>query len=162
MTSNTSNGLSDDEIDCLGSRMLKGTMTRWMGVFARDKLPSDEELLRAQMLSGNQPFAFVFNNQPASEPGQHWLAIYGKDAPLGGNSLTAATQTSVGGKRASTLTLNFPILMLCLQPPTNFIRISNIFRTFFSIRFICLALLFVVIIVCTIDSLARTTTLILT
>ena len=98
MTSNTSKGLYDDEIDCLGSRMLKGTMTRWMGVFARDELPSEEELLRVQMQSGNRSFAFVFNNQPASEPGQHWLAIYGKAAPLGGGSLAAATQTSAGGR----------------------------------------------------------------
>ena len=107
MTNNTSKGLYDDEIDCLGSRMLKGTMTRWMGVFARDKLPSDEELLRAQMLSGNQPFAFVFNNQPASEPGQHWLAIYGKAAPLGGGSLAAATQTSVGGRGGLHIDIEF-------------------------------------------------------
>ena len=64
---NTSKGLYDDEIDCLGSRMLKGTMTRWMGVFARDELPSEEELLRAQMQFDNRPFALVFNNQPASE-----------------------------------------------------------------------------------------------
>ena len=49
------------------------------------------------MQSGNRPFAFVFNNQPASKPGQHWLAIYGKAAPLGGGSLAAATQTSAGG-----------------------------------------------------------------
>ena len=44
MTS-TTKGLYDDEIDCLGSKMLKGTMTRWIGVFARDELPSEEELL---------------------------------------------------------------------------------------------------------------------
>ena len=81
MTSNTSKGLYDDDIDCLGSRMLKGTMTRLMGVFARDELLNEEELLREQMQSCNKPFAFVFNNQPASEPGQHWLAIYGKTAP---------------------------------------------------------------------------------
>ena len=91
-------GLYDDEIDCFGSRMIKGTMTLWMGVFARDELPSEEELLRAQMQSGNRPFAFVFNNQLASEPGQHWLAIYGRAAPLRGGSLAAATQTSVSGK----------------------------------------------------------------
>ena len=72
----------DDEIDCLGSRILKSTMTLWMGVFASDELPSDEELLRAQMQYCNRPFAFVFNNQPASEPEQHWLANYGKAAPL--------------------------------------------------------------------------------
>ena len=69
-----------------------------MGVFARDELPSKEELLQAQMQSVNRPFAFVFNNQPASEPGQHWLAIYGKAAPLGGGSLAAATKFSAGGR----------------------------------------------------------------
>ena len=95
---NTSKGLYDDEIDCLGSRMLKGTLTRWMGVFARDEVPSEKELLRpTQMQFDNRPFAFVFNNQPASEPGQHWLAIYGSAAPLRGGSLAAATQTSIGG-----------------------------------------------------------------
>ena len=71
--------------------MLTGTMTRLMGVFERDELSSEEELLRAQMQSGNRLFAFVFNNQPASDPGQHWLAIYGRAAPLGGISLAAAT-----------------------------------------------------------------------
>ena len=59
-SNNTSKGLYDDEIDCLGSRMLKGKMTGWMGVFVRDELPSEEELLRAQMQFDNRPFAFVF------------------------------------------------------------------------------------------------------
>ena len=71
MMTNINKGLYDNEIDCLGSRMLNGTMTRWMGVFARDELPSEEELLRAQMQFDNRPFAFVFNNQPASAQGQH-------------------------------------------------------------------------------------------
>ena len=95
---NTTKGLYDDEIDCLADTMLKGTTTRWLGAFARDELPSEEELLRTQMQSGNLPFALVFNNQPASEPCQHWLAIYGKAAPLEGGSLAAATQTSAGGR----------------------------------------------------------------
>ena len=104
---NTRKGLYDDEIDCLGSKMLMGTKTRWMGVFARDELPSEEELLRAQMQFDNRPFAFVFNNQPASEPGQHWLAIYGRAAPLGGGSLAAATQTSVGGRGGRHIDVEF-------------------------------------------------------
>ena len=78
MTTSITKELYDDEIDCLGSRMLLGTPTRWLGVFARDELPSEEELLRT---AGNRPFAFVINNQPASEPGQHWKgSIYGKAA----------------------------------------------------------------------------------
>ena len=46
--------------------MLKATTTRWLGVFVRDELPSEEELLQAQIKSGLRlPFALVFNNHPA-------------------------------------------------------------------------------------------------
>ena len=44
---NTTKGLYDDEIDCLADMMLKGTPTRWLGVFADDELPSEEEFLQA-------------------------------------------------------------------------------------------------------------------
>ena len=48
---------------------------RWLGVFARDKLP---DLMYMQ-----RPFALVFNTDPHDKPGQHWLAIYGpSDGPL--------------------------------------------------------------------------------
>ena len=150
-------GLYDDEIDYLGSRMLKGIMTRWMGVFARDELPSEEELLRAQLQSGNRHFAFVFNNQPASEPGQHWLTIYGKAAPLVGGSLAAATQTSAGGRGGLHIDVEF--FDYYAMPPaayslhSHFKRIS---RTFLSIRFNRLALRCLVSIDCIFYSLART------
>ena len=80
-----SRGLYDDEIDCLGTRMLAGTATRWLGVFARDELPSEQELLRAAAAA--RLIALVFINQPASEPGQHGLAIYGTAAKPGGSGL---------------------------------------------------------------------------
>ena len=83
---NGGKGLYDDEINCLAERMLKGTTTRWLGVYARDELPSEKELLKqAQAKFGLPlPFALVFNNQPASEPGQHWLAIFGMAAAAAG------------------------------------------------------------------------------
>ena len=77
----TSKGLYDDELDCLARRMLLGTQVTWLGVFARDEPSSEQELLRNQWQPSNRPFALVLNNQPASEPGQHWLAIYGAAAP---------------------------------------------------------------------------------
>ena len=57
-----------------------------MVVFARDELPSEEKLLRAQMKARNLPIALVFNNQPAREPGQHWLAIYGVSSASNGGA----------------------------------------------------------------------------
>ena len=62
---------------------------------------------------------------------------------------------------AFTLMLKFSILILCLQPPIHCIRISNVYRTFHSIRFNRLALLCVVIIAFIFYSLARTATLFL-
>ena len=83
----SSKGLYDGEIDCLAGRMLRGTKVRWMGVFARDELPTEHEFLQDQMKRcDNRPFALVFNNQPKSEPGQHWLAIYGVAAPSKGGA----------------------------------------------------------------------------
>ena len=76
--------------------MLKGTIVRWMGVFARDELPSEHGLLQAQMQSGNRHLALVFNNKPANEHGQHWLAIYGVTAASRGGASAAAAQNSGG------------------------------------------------------------------
>ena len=138
--------------------MLKGTPTRWLGVFAPDELPSEEELLRTQMQSGNLPFALVFNNQPASQPGQHWLAIYGKAAPLGGGSLAAATQTSAGGRGGFHIDVKF--FDSYALPPAAYSFHSN-FKSivhFYKIRFNRLALLCVVIIACIFYSLALTAT----
>ena len=118
-SSNTTKGLYGNEINCLADRILPGTPTRWIGVFACDELPSEQELLRAQMQAGNLPIALVFNNQPASEPGQHWLAIYACHQQLK-VSLLLNTAASF------TLTLNFLILMHCLQPPIHCIRISRV------------------------------------
>ena len=80
------NGLHATEIDCLLSRALDysspnlnmsqhrpDTHVRWLGVFARDKLP--------EMKHECRPFALVLNTDPGSKPGQHWLAIFG---PLNG------------------------------------------------------------------------------
>ena len=115
--------------------MLQGTPTRWMEVFARDALPSEEELLRAQMQADNLPIALMFNNQPASEPGQHWLTIYGKAAPLGGGSLAAATQTSAGCRGGLHIDVEFFDSYAFLQPHIHCIRISRVSYTFHSIRF---------------------------
>ena len=87
---NGGNGLYDEKINCLAETMLKRTTTRWLGVFARDELPSEEKLLQAQAKSGlHLTFALVFNNQPASEPGQHWLAIFGMAAATAGDGSVA-------------------------------------------------------------------------
>ena len=139
---NGGKGLYDDEINCLAERMLKGITTRWLGVFARDELPSEEELLtQAQAKFGLYlPFALVFNNQPSSKPGQHWLAIFGMAAAGG-----------CGGLHIEF----FLTLTLCLQPHIYCTRISNVSRTFHSIRFNPLALLCVVTIVCIFFLLAR-------
>ena len=77
--------------------MLLVTQVTWLGVFARDELPSEQELLRKQQATSNRPFALVLNNQPASEPGQHWLAIYGAAAPAGaGRALRGSAAAAAG------------------------------------------------------------------
>ena len=48
---------------------------RWLGVFARDKLPDLRHMQR--------PYALVYNTDPHDKPGKHLLAIYGpSDGPL--------------------------------------------------------------------------------
>ena len=150
---NGGKGLYDDEINCLAERVVKGTTMRWLGVFVRDELPNEEELLQAARTRFvlHLPFALVFNNQPASEPGQHWLAIFGMAAE--GGSVDA--QNGGGGG----LHIEFFTLMLCLQPHIHCTRISNVSSTFHSVRFNRLALLCVVTIVCIFYLLARTVTL---
>ena len=89
-------------------------MTRWMGVFALDELPSEEELLRPrQMQSGNLPFAFLFNNQLASEPESTGSQSSEKPHYY---EVAAVPLQLKPAPAAFTLTLNFSILMLCLQP----------------------------------------------
>ena len=113
--SNTTKGLYDGEIDSQTSRMLKGTIVRWMGVFAHDELPSEEKLLRAQMQDGNLPIALVFNNQLANEHGHHWLAIFGVSSAAKGG-VDAAAQNDGGGLH---IKLNF--VLLCLAFSSIFI-----------------------------------------
>ena len=75
-------GLYAAEIDYLQRRALGYTTSnmgtaehrsnppaRWLGVFARDKLPD--------LMYERRPFALVLNTDPRSKPGQHWLAIFG-------------------------------------------------------------------------------------
>jgi len=62
-------GLHASEIECIMSRITESTKVQWLGVFARDELPD--------MHRARRPFALVFNTDPRSKPGQHWLAIFG-------------------------------------------------------------------------------------
>ena len=65
------NGLHTGQIEVIGKDILC-RRTRWLGVFARDKIPN---------LDGERrPFALVFNSDPADQPGRHWLAIYGAES----------------------------------------------------------------------------------
>ena len=77
-----SKGLHALEIDCLASRMLgdlrlhlsnneisdikNRESVRWLGVFARDKLPDD--------LNSKRPFALILNTRPFR---QAWSALAG-------------------------------------------------------------------------------------
>ena len=60
--------LHTGEIDALGRLLVKPSNTRWLGTFARDKIP---ELSHQQ-----RPCALVFNSDTSDKPGQHWLALY--------------------------------------------------------------------------------------
>ena len=64
-------GLYAGEIDCLVSRLL--VKVRWLGVFARDKLPDHTREIR--------PWYLILNTDPKDQPGTHWLAFY---APIAG------------------------------------------------------------------------------
>ena len=75
------NGLHAAKINCLLIRTLSdvspymGSSVRWLGVFARNKLPDVNKQRR--------PFALVLNTDPWSKPRQHWLALFGpKEGPI--------------------------------------------------------------------------------
>jgi hypothetical protein len=57
------------QINYLGARLLHGTDVRWLGVFARDRIPD----LKHQ----RRPFALVINTDVAAGDGEHWLALFG-------------------------------------------------------------------------------------
>jgi len=65
-----SNGLRTDQIERI-ARVILCPRVRWLGVYARDAVPD--------LTIERRPFALIFNSDPASKPGQHWLAIYGAD-----------------------------------------------------------------------------------
>lgn len=54
------------EIDCILRRALEPLEVRFTGVFAADTIPNACEY----------PFCFVINTDPASKPGEHWVACY--------------------------------------------------------------------------------------
>ena len=83
------NGLHTGEIECLARRMLSDVTpnksivsvrayrspVRWLGVFARDKLPDVHHMQR--------PFALVYTTNPSNKPWQHWIFIFGpNDGPV--------------------------------------------------------------------------------
>lgn len=51
------------------ARILKRSSINWLGCLARDQLPLTFDNIR-------RPFALIFNTHPASQPGEHWLAMY--------------------------------------------------------------------------------------
>ena len=93
-----------------------------MGVFARDELPSKQKLLQTKKKSGNLPFTHVINSQPANEPGQHWLAIYGKPAPLESSSVAAQ---NVGLLNYIEFVYFYALPPNAYSLPTHFKSISN-------------------------------------
>ena len=60
--------LYTSQINYAGARLLHGTTVRWLGTFARDKIPDIQHEKR--------PWALVFNTDKSSEPGEHWLALF--------------------------------------------------------------------------------------
>ena len=60
--------LYTNQINFLGSQLLHDTKVRWLGIYARDQIPS--------LKNEKRPFALVVNSDVASGPGEHWLALY--------------------------------------------------------------------------------------
>ena len=57
------------QINYLGARLLHGTDVRWLGAFARDRIP--------ELKHERRPFALVINTDVAADDGEHWLALFG-------------------------------------------------------------------------------------
>lgn len=63
--------MNTSELECILSRALLGNSSgcRFLGVFAADCAP-------VRLTAGEYPCAYVVNTDPASAPGQHWVAFY--------------------------------------------------------------------------------------
>lgn len=55
------------ELDCILSRALHGSGCHFLGVYAADHAPTR---------LADYPCAYVVNTDPATMPGQHWVAFY--------------------------------------------------------------------------------------
>ena len=73
MTSDVSKGLRASEIKEIIDRVLGFLKVNFLGVFSRDKLPKISRRTRF-------PACLVVNSAPASQAGEHWLAIYFLDS----------------------------------------------------------------------------------
>jgi hypothetical protein len=63
--------MNSAEIDCVLRRLLLGKPVKFLGVFAADKVPKR---------ISQYPFCCVINTDPASKPGEHWVACYAESA----------------------------------------------------------------------------------
>ena len=57
-----------DKIEAIANFVLRNTKTKFLGVFASDKLPD--------INSFTFPCSFIANTDPAHLPGTHWVAFY--------------------------------------------------------------------------------------
>jgi hypothetical protein len=59
--------MNTSELDCILSRAMHGSGCHFLGVYAADRAPT--RLV-------DYPCAYVVNTDPATKPGQHWVAFY--------------------------------------------------------------------------------------
>ena len=65
-----SGGLDTEQLSCIGNKLLAGTSTSFLGVFAADRIPQLDQRQE------RYPCALIANTDPSTRPGEHWVAYY--------------------------------------------------------------------------------------
>ena len=65
-----SRDLNTEQLTCIGNKLLAGKSTRFLGVYAADRIPRLDEKQE------HYPCALIANTDPSTESGEHWIAYY--------------------------------------------------------------------------------------